>query len=350
MPLLARDKNGFLRKRMEECVDGEYQAFKSRDGAYVRREFFSKYPELLDMVSGMTDEEIWQLRRGGHDPIKVYAAYRRRVAHRGQPTVILAKTIKGYGMGASGQAMNITHQLKKMDDPDLKTFRDRFQIPVPDEELARTAVASLGRRQRRNPVPSKAACGAWAAACRSGAAARPPLEIPPLSAFDAVLKGSGERQISTTMAFVRVLSALVRDKKIGKRVVPIVPDESRTFGMEGMFRELGIFSQVGQLYKPEDSGQLMFYREHQKGQILQEGIDEAGRDVLLDRRCLLLQHAQRADDPVLYLLFDVRLSTRGRPGLGRGRHALPRFPARRHRRPHHAQRRRVCSMPTVTVT
>ena len=274
-PLLARDKNGFLRKRMEECVDGEYQAFKSRDGAYVRREFFSKYPELLDMVSGMTDEEIWQLRRGGHDPLKVYAAYAAAVAHRGQPTVILAKTIKGYGMGAAGQAMNITHQLKKMDDPDLKTFRDRFQIPIPDEQLhelplhrpAEDSVEIQYLKKRRE------ALGGGLPQRRRRSA---PLEVPPLSAFDAVLKGSGERQISTTMAFVRVLSALVRDKQIGKRVVPIVPDESRTFGMEGMFRELGIFSQVGQLYKPEDAGQLMFYREHQKGQILQEGICEPG--------------------------------------------------------------------------
>ncbi|HEV3112909.1 MAG TPA: pyruvate dehydrogenase (acetyl-transferring), homodimeric type [Candidatus Binataceae bacterium] len=273
--LLARDKNGFLRKRMEECVDGEYQAFKSRDGAYVRREFFSKYPELLDMVSGMTDEEIWQLRRGGHDPIKVYAAYAAAMAHRGQPTVILAKTIKGYGMGAAGQALNVTHQLKKMDDSEVKTFRDRFQIPVSDEELAQLPLHPLDE----NGVESKylrkrrAALGGGLPQRRRRSVS---LEVPPLSAFDPVLRGSGERQISTTMAFVRILSALVRDKNIGKRVVPIVPDESRTFGMEGMFRELGIFSQVGQLYKPEDSGQLMFYREHQKGQILQEGIDEAG--------------------------------------------------------------------------
>ncbi|HEY2124299.1 MAG TPA: pyruvate dehydrogenase (acetyl-transferring), homodimeric type, partial [Chthoniobacterales bacterium] len=273
--LLARDKNGFLRKRMEECVDGEYQAFKSRDGAYVRREFFSKYPELLDMVSGMTDEEIWQLRRGGHDPIKVYAAYAAAMAHRGQPTVILAKTIKGYGMGAAGQALNVTHQLKKMDDPDLKTFRDRFQIPVSDEELAQLPLHPLDENsvEIQYLVKRRAALGGGLPQRRRRSVS---LEVPPLATFDAVLKGSGERQISTTMAFVRILSALVRDKKIGQRVVPIVPDESRTFGMEGMFRELGIFSQVGQLYKPEDSGQLMFYREHQKGQILQEGINEAG--------------------------------------------------------------------------
>ena len=274
-PLLARDKNGLLRKRMEECVDGEYQAFKSRDGAYVRKEFFGKYPELLEMVSGMTDEEVWQLRRGGHDPIKVYAALRRRGRHRGQPTVILAKTIKGYGMGAAGEGMNITHQQKKMGLEELKTFRDRFKIPVTDEQIAEVpfyrpaedSVEIQYLRKRREALG-----GSLPQRRRKSE----PLEVPPLSAFDAQLKGTGDREISTTMAFVRILSALVRDKKIGNRVVPIVPDESRTFGMEGMFRQLGIFSQVGQLYKPEDAGQLMFYREYQKGQILQEGICEAG--------------------------------------------------------------------------
>src|SRR5579871_5082549 len=273
--LLARDKHGLLRKRMEECVDGEYQAFKARDGAYVRKEFFAKYPELLEMVSGMTDEEIWQLRRGGHDPIKVYAAYAAAVAQRDQPTVILAKTIKGYGMGAAGEGMNITHQQKKMGLEELKAFRDRFKIPVPDEQIAEVplyrppddSVEIQYLRERR-----KALGGSLPARRRVSQ----PLEVPPLEIFDTQLKGTGDREVSTTMAFVRILSALLRDKNIGNRVVPIVPDESRTFGMEGMFRQLGIFSQVGQLYKPEDSGQLMFYREHQHGQIIQEGISEAG--------------------------------------------------------------------------
>ncbi len=274
-PLLARDKHGLLRKRMEECVDGEYQAFKSRDGAYVRKEFFAKYPELLEMVSGMTDEEIWQLRRGGHDPIKVYTAYAAAVSHRDQPTVILAKTIKGYGMGAAGEGMNITHQQKKMGLEELKAFRDRFKIPVTDDQIAevplyRPAEDSIEiqyLRERR-----KALSGFLPQRRRTSQA----LVVPPLSAFESQLKSTGDREISTTMSFVRILSALVRDKNIGNRVVPIVPDESRTFGMEGMFRQLGIFSQVGQLYKPEDSGQLMFYREYQHGQILQEGITEAG--------------------------------------------------------------------------
>jgi pyruvate dehydrogenase E1 component len=274
-PLLARDKLGLLRKRMEECVDGEYQAFKSRDGAYVRKEFFAKYPELLEMVSGMTDEEIWQLRRGGHDPIKVYAGYAAAVSHRDQPTVILAKTIKGYGMGAAGEGMNITHQQKKMGLEELKAFRDRFKIPVTDDQIAEVplyrpaedSVEIQYLRERR-----KALGGSLPQRRRISE----PLEVPPLSAFDSQLKSTGDREVSTTMSFVRILSALVRDKNIGNRVVPIVPDESRTFGMEGMFRQLGIFSQVGQLYKPEDSGQLMFYREYQHGQILQEGITEAG--------------------------------------------------------------------------
>ena len=273
--LLARDKLGLLRKRMEECVDGEYQAFKSRDGAYVRKEFFAKYPELLEMVSGMTDDEVWQLRRGGHDPIKVYAAYAEAVAHRNQPTVILAKTIKGYGMGAAGEGMNITHQQKKMGLEELKAFRDRFKIPVTDDQIAEVplyrpaedSVEIQYLRERR-----KTLSGSLPQRRRTSAA----LQIPPLVAFDSQLKSTGDREVSTTMSFVRILSALVRDKNIGNRVVPIVPDESRTFGMEGMFRQLGIFSQVGQLYKPEDSGQLMFYREYQHGQILQEGINEAG--------------------------------------------------------------------------
>ncbi|HUY28491.1 MAG TPA: pyruvate dehydrogenase (acetyl-transferring), homodimeric type [Candidatus Binataceae bacterium] len=273
--LLARDKTGLLRKRMEECVDGEYQAFKSKDGAYVRREFFGKYPELLEMVSGMTDDEVWELRRGGHDPVKVYAAYAAAVAHQGQPTVILAKTVKGYGMGASGEGMNIAHQAKHMTVPALKAFRDRYKIPVPDEQIANAPFfrppedseeiryLKKQREELGGPIPTRR---------RKSVA----LEIPPLETFQAQLKGSDDREISTTMAFVRILAALIRDKNIGSRVAPIVPDESRTFGMEGMFRQLGIFSQVGQLYKPEDAGQLMFYREHQQGQILQEGICEPG--------------------------------------------------------------------------
>ena len=274
--LFAKDKTGLLIKRMDECVDGEYQTFKSRDGAYVREHFFGKYPELRAMVANMTDEDIWRLNRGGHDPHKIYAAYHAAIHHAGQPTVILGKTIKGYGMGEAGEAQNITHQQKKMGTTDLKAFRARFQLPLSDQQLedhsyiqpAHDSPEITYMRERRM------ALGGYLPSRRRRAQ---PLEIPPLAAFDALLKGSGEgREYSTTMAFVRVLNVLVRDKKCGKHVVPIVPDESRTFGMEGMFRQLGIWSSVGQLYRPQDAEQLMYYREHKSGQILQEGINEAG--------------------------------------------------------------------------
>ncbi|MBU1426325.1 MAG: pyruvate dehydrogenase (acetyl-transferring), homodimeric type [Gammaproteobacteria bacterium] len=272
--LFAKDKSGLLLKRMEEVVDGDYQNYKAKDGAYVRRHFFGKYPELLELVADMSDDEIWHLNRGGHDPYKMFAAYAAAHRHKGQPTVILAKTVKGYGMGASGEAQNPTHQQKKMGEEALRKFRDRFNIPVTDEQLPnlpyvrpaedsqemkylRERAATMGTLPARDPL----------ALC---------LQIPELSAFDALLKSSEDREFSTTMAFVRLLGILVKDKNIGKQIVPIVPDESRTFGMEGMFRQLGIFSQVGQLYTPEDAEQLMFYKESETGQILQEGINEAG--------------------------------------------------------------------------
>ncbi|HTP94337.1 MAG TPA: pyruvate dehydrogenase (acetyl-transferring), homodimeric type [Burkholderiales bacterium] len=274
-PLLARDTKGLLMKRMEEAVDGEYQVFKSRDGAYVRKHFFGKYPELAEMVANMTDDDIWRLNRGGHDPHKIYAAYAAAVKHKGQPTVILAKTIKGYGMGEAGEGQNITHQQKKMGTSSIKAFRDRFNIPIPDDQLKsvplyKPADDSPETRYLKERV---AAMGGALPARRVKAA---PLQAPPLSAFESQLKSTDEREISTTMAFVRILNTLVRDKTIGKYVVPIVPDESRTFGMEGMFRQLGIYSSVGQLYVPQDADQLMFYKEDKKGQILQEGINEAG--------------------------------------------------------------------------
>jgi pyruvate dehydrogenase E1 component len=261
---------------MEEAVDGDYQTYKSRDGAYVREHFFGTSPELRKMVEHMSDEEIWALNRGGLDARKVYAAYKAAVENTGSPTVILAKTIKGYGMGEAGEGQNITHQQKKMAENALLAFRDRFDLPLSDEQAtaaefykppADSAEMEFLRERR-------AALGGSLPARRRRAAVA--LEPPGLELFESQLKGSGERENSTTMAFVRVLSALVRDKKIGRHVVPIVPDESRTFGMEGMFRQLGIFSQVGQLYTPEDAEQLMFYREDKKGQVLQEGINEAG--------------------------------------------------------------------------
>ena len=272
--LLAKDKDGLLLKRMEEVVDGEYQTYKAKDGAYVRKYFFGKYPELLEMVADMSDDEIWHLNRGGHDVHKVYAAYAAAVKHTGQPTVILAKTVKGYGMGASGEAQNPTHQLKKMDDNSLRHFRDRFNIPVTDEQIPQLPFC----RPAEDSQEMKYLRGRMAA--MGTLPARKPLalclQVPGLDAFEALLKGTDEREISTTMAFVRMLGILVKDKNIGKQIVPIVPDESRTFGMEGMFRQLGIFSQVGQLYTPQDADQLMFYKEDKSGQILQEGINEAG--------------------------------------------------------------------------
>jgi len=262
--LLAKDK-----------TDGEYQDFKSKNGAYVREHFFGKYPELLELVADMTDDDIWALRRGGHDSTKVYAAYAAAVKHQGQPTVILAKTVKGFGMGESGEGQMIAHQAKKMTHDALKQFRDRFQIPVSDEQLDKVPFIKLleGSPELNYLRERRQALGGYLPNRRTQST---PLEIPPLSSFDRLLKSSGDREISTTMAFVQMLGTLVRDKAIGKYVVPIVPDESRTFGMEGMFRQLGIYSAVGQLYTPQDADQLMYYREDQSGQVLQEGINEPG--------------------------------------------------------------------------
>jgi len=276
-PLLARDKDGWLLRLMEETVDGEYQNFKANDGAFVRKYFFGKFPQTLEMVARMTDADIWRLNRGGHDPHKIYAAYAAASRHVGQPTVILAKTVKGYGMGKVGEGKNPTHQLKKLDTEAVREFRDRFNIPVPDalldevpffkpaensseakylQERRRALGGSLPQRRRR---------------------ATESFAVPPLATFQALLEPTAEgREISTTQSFVRFLTQLVRDKTIGPRVVPIIPDEARTFGMEGMFRQLGIFSQTGQLYEPVDRDQVMYYREDKQGQILEEGINEAG--------------------------------------------------------------------------
>jgi pyruvate dehydrogenase E1 component len=276
--LLAKDTTGLLRQRMEECVDGEYQDFKSKDGAYVREHFFGKYPELRAMVADMTDEQIWALNRGGHDPVKVYAAYQAAVAHTGQPTVILAKTVKGYGMGEAGEGQNITHQQKKMAENALRVFRNRFDIPVSDEDLLKYPYVKPAEDspEGRYMAERRTAVGGGDVPQRRQQSSTT-LPVPDLDAFKNQLQATGEgREISTTMAFVRLMNTLMRDKQIGAHVVPIVPDESRTFGMEGMFRQFGIFSQVGQLYRPQDADQLMFYKEDKKGQILQEGINEPG--------------------------------------------------------------------------
>ncbi|MFT5038520.1 MAG: pyruvate dehydrogenase E1 component [Flavobacteriaceae bacterium] len=273
--LIERDKSGLLLQRMNEVCDGELQNYKYNGGAYTREHFFGKYPELLELVKDLTDDQIMGLNRGGHDPYKVYAAYSEAVANKGKPTVILAQTVKGYGLGAGGQAANDTHSVKKLDVENLRRFRDRFGIPITDEQLEtvpyyRPAEDSpeltyMNRRRESLGGPLPARKSEFEA-----------MDIPDLSVFDKQLASSGKREISTTMAFVRVLSTLIKDKNIGKNVVPIVPDEARTFGMEGMFRQLGIYTSVGQQYVPHDHEQIMYYKEDKKGVILEEGINEAG--------------------------------------------------------------------------
>ncbi len=273
--LLEKDLNGRLLERMESAVDGDYQAYKAKGGAYVREHFFGAHPELEAMIAGMSDDDLWQLNRGGHDPVKIHAAYHAAVHHEGQPTVILAKTVKGYGMGEAGEGQNFTHQQKKLGDASLRRFRDRYRIPIPDERIHE---APFYKPEDSSPElrylhERRAALGGYLPSRSQGT---PQLPVPELSIFDNLLKGSGKRTMSTTMAFVRMLGALTRDKQIGPRIVPIVPDESRTFGMEGLFRQLGIYASSGQLYEPVDSETITYYREDQSGQILQEGINEAG--------------------------------------------------------------------------
>jgi len=273
--LLAKDKDGILRKRMDEVVDGEYQNYKAKGGAYTREHFFGAYPELLDMVSNMTDDDIWHLNRGGHDSHKIYAAYSAATTHTGQPSVVLAKTVKGYGMGESGEALNISHQQKKMGEDSIRLFRDRFKIPVKNDEIADLPYVHPGEDsvEIKYMKERRKALGGFLPQRRTRTT---PLNVPELDAFETLLKDTGEREISTTMTYVRALAIMLRDKNIAKHIVPIVADEARTFGMEGMFRQLGIYSSKGQLYTPVDSDQLMFYKEETRGQILQEGITEAG--------------------------------------------------------------------------
>ncbi|MEJ2059106.1 MAG: pyruvate dehydrogenase (acetyl-transferring), homodimeric type [Gammaproteobacteria bacterium] len=274
-PLLTMDKDGLLRQRMMEAVDGDYQNYKAKDGAYVREHFFGKYPELKAMVAKMSDDDIWRLNRGGHDPHKVYAAYHAAANHTGQPTVILAHTVKGYGMGSSGQGQMRAHQQKKLDDDALLAFRDRFNIPLSDEDAKACKYyrPDEDSEEMQYVRECRKTLGGYVPVRQHLAA---PLEIPDLSLFQPLLESSGDREMSTTMAYVRMLTLLIRDKKIGKYVVPIVPDEARTFGMEGMFRQLGIYSSVGQLYTPQDADEVMFYKEDKSGQIIEEGINEAG--------------------------------------------------------------------------
>ena len=275
-PLIARDTTGKLLELMNETVDGEYQNFKANGGKYTRENFFGKYPELKEMVSNMSDDDIWRLNRGGHDPVKVYAAYKKATETKGRPQVILAKTVKGYGMGEAGEGKNIAHNVKKMDIESVKHYRDRFNIPVSDEEIG-----DLPYYKFEEDSPEMQYLRAKREALHGYMPVRlaqstHDLPAPPLKAFEAVTKGSGEREISTTMAFVRVLTVLLKDKQMGKNVVPIIPDEARTFGMEGLFRQVGIYANQGQKYVPQDADQVAFYREDKKGQVLQEGINELG--------------------------------------------------------------------------
>ncbi len=274
-PLLEKDHDGLLVKRMEEAVDGDYQAYKAFNGRYVRENFFGKYPELKELVANMSDDAIWRLNRGGHDPAKVYAAYHSAMRHEGQPTVILCKTVKGYGMGQAGEGKNITHQQKKMGEEALRAFRDRFNIPISDDQLHDAPYYKPPENsEEMEYLRSKTSSLGGFIPARKESSSK--IKIPSLEIFEASLRGSGERELSTTMSFVRLLTTLVKDKNLGKFVVPIVPDEARTFGMESMFRQLGIYSAVGQLYDPVDHDELMYYREDIKGQILEEGITEAG--------------------------------------------------------------------------
>lgn len=274
-PLLAKDIHGKLKQRMLEVVDGEFQNYKAKDGAYVREHFFGAYPELREMVARMSDADIWRLNRGGHDPHKVYAAYHAAVHHENQPTVILAHTVKGYGMGAAGEGQNRTHQQKKLSNEEMIAFKNRFNIPLSDEDAAEAKYyrPAADSEEIKYLHERRKALGGYLPQRQTHAA---PLKVPELSLFQTLLESSGEREMSTTMAFVRLLTLLTRDKNIGRHIVPIVPDEARTFGMEGMFRQLGIYSSVGQLYEPQDKDQVMFYKEDKSGQILEEGINEAG--------------------------------------------------------------------------
>ena len=274
-PLLKADKTGLLMKRMNEVVDGEYQAMKAKGGAYVREKFFGKYPELKELVSTMTDNDIWKLNRGGHDPHKVYAAYHAAMQHRGSPTVVIAKTVKGYGMGKSGESINTTHQQKKLDEQDLLYYRDRFNVPLTDEQVrnieyykpAENSEEIKYLKERRKQlggfIPERSSLAT-------------PIKAPPKDIFENFMKSTGEKEMSTTMALVRMLTNLLRDKNIAPRLVPIIPDEARTFGMEGFFRKIGIYAHEGQKYEPEDSAQLSSYKETKNGQVLEEGITEAG--------------------------------------------------------------------------
>ncbi|HLX96784.1 MAG TPA: pyruvate dehydrogenase (acetyl-transferring), homodimeric type, partial [Verrucomicrobiae bacterium] len=273
--LLARDKSGLLLKRMEECVDGDYQKYTVEPGSYTRKHFFGKYPELLELVNHLTDEQISKLLRGGHDARKMYAAYKVAMEHKGQPTVILAKTVKGYGLGEAGEGKNISHQQKKMNEKELREFRERFQIPISDDVIAETPFfrPPPDSPEMKYLFERRQALGGFLPARIVKPA---PLNVPKLADFERLLKGDNSGEVSTTKAFTLLLGSLVRNKEIGRQIVPIIPDEARTFGLDGLFKEVGIYSWKGQLYEPVDRNSLLYYHEAKDGQILEEGITEAG--------------------------------------------------------------------------
>ena len=337
--LFARDHDGLLRKRAGEIVDGEYQKYSVMPGAYIRQQFFGADPRLLKMVEHLSDDQLKKMRVGGHDPEKVYHAYKAATEHKGQPTVILARTIKGYGLGESGEGKNITHQQKKLNEEEIRDVPDPLRHPDLRRRRSRRC-RSTGRPRRapRSPTCASAARRS-AATCRRGRSSAAPLKCEFGDLFEEFAKGTEGRTVSTTMVFVRMLAKMLRDEEIGKLVVPIVPDEARTFGMEALFRQVGIYSHIGQLYEPVDIDTLLYYKEAQNGQILEEGINEAGSmSSFIAAGSAYATHGDQ-HDPVLHLLLDVRLPAHRRPDLGGRRHAREGLPARRHGRPHDARRR-----------
>jgi len=314
-----------------DTVDGDYQAMKANDGAFVRKNFFGRHPKLLEMVAKMSDEDIWRLNRGGHDPQKVYAAFHRAANHKGQPTVLLVKTVKGFGMGKSGEGKNTAHQTKKLVDEDVRAFRDRFNIPIPDDKLADIPFFKPAddTPEMKYLHEKRKALGGYLPHRRTKADEK--LAVPPLDTFKAVLDATAEgREISTTQAFVRFLTQLLRDKELGPRAVPILGDEARTFGMEGLFRQIGIYNPAGQQYTPVDKDQVMYYKEDKSGPRCCRRHQRARRHEQLDRSRHVVLDEQPHHGAVLRVLLDVRFPARRRSGVGRRRHAGARLPAGRY--------------------
>ena len=349
-PLLAKDRDGLLVKRMGEVVDGQYQKYAVESGAYVREHFWGADPRLLDMVKHLSDDQLKKMTLGGHDPVKVYNAYKAAVEHKGAPTVVLARTIKGYGLGEAGEGKNITHQQKKMNEEELRAFRTRFGIPISDAEVGKTPVLPARRRQHRDQVHARDAARRSAATCRRARCAAEALKPVAPELFEEFYKGTDGRKASTTMVFVRLLSKLLRDKEIGKLVVPIVPDEARTFGMEALFRQVGIYSHAGQLYEPVDMDTLLYYKEATDGQILEEGINEAG-----SMSSFIAAGTAYATHGVNTIPFFIYYSMFGFQRIGdliwaAGDCARARLPARRHRRAARRSPAKGCSTRTATAS